>query len=119
MPDSSGLAFDRFLQDMLLQPTESQVSDTSTFSHILSQLPQPPTEFVGTMSNDWLEYVESVPPAQDPVVVDSSNHSYGFIDLSAIPNFDPLMLKPHSPPKVEQQRNSQSWNDVMRTLRLL
>ncbi|KIM88656.1 hypothetical protein PILCRDRAFT_813627 [Piloderma croceum F 1598] len=97
MSGSSGSAFDQFLQDMLSQPTESQVSDTSTFSQT-SLLPQPSTESVGAVSDDWSAYVESVPPAQDPVIVDPSSQPYGFIDLSSIPNFDPSMLKPPSPP---------------------
>lgn len=93
----AGGGFDQFLRDMLSQSTESQVRDTLT----LSQTPlvlQVATESMGAASHDWSAYVDSVPSAQDPVIVDSFGQPYGFIDLSAIPNFDPSMLKPPSPP---------------------
>jgi hypothetical protein len=91
MTDPAGAAFDQFLHDMLSQPTESQVRNTFMLS-------QTPSESTGAMRNDWSAYVDSVHSAQDPTPVDSSGQPYGFIDLSAIPNFDPSMLKPPSPP---------------------
>lgn len=91
MADPAGAAFDQFLHDMLSQPAESQVKDT-TISQT-SLVPQAPAESMRAVSNDWSTYLNSVPPAQDLI----STQLYGFIDLPANPNFDPSILKPPSP----------------------
>jgi hypothetical protein len=96
MSNSTGAAFDQFLH-MLSHPLQSQVSDPPTISQASSLVPQPPTESVSVVSNDWSAYVKCTPEAQDSVISDSSSQPYGFIDLSVIPNFDPSVLKPLSP----------------------
>jgi hypothetical protein len=103
MSGSTEAEFDQFLHDlgMLSQPTQHKAVETSpgflaTIPQAPSQLPQVP-KLAGVAGDDWSTYLESASPSHHPTPVVSSQPN-GFIDFSAIPNFDPSMLKPPSPP---------------------
>ena len=97
---STGSEFD-FLH-MLSQPTPSQVVGSSanfatSISQASSLMPMAPLESVGVAGTDWSAYVEPAPSAHYPTPIVSSQ-PYGFIDISATPNFEPSVSKPPSPP---------------------
>jgi hypothetical protein len=99
MSGSTGSEFD-FLH-MLSQSTENQVVESShNFATNISQppslVPMAPLESVGGAGTDWSAYVELAPSAHHAPIV--SSQPYGFIDLSANPNFEPSVSKPPSPP---------------------
>jgi len=103
--DTSGAAageFDQFLEDLLLQPMQNQAMHTSpnfvTTPQSAALTPQALHESTGVAGDNWPPYSKSVFPRQYPTPIVSSSQPCKFIDFSTIPNLDPTMLKPPTPP---------------------
>jgi hypothetical protein len=102
MSGASNSQFDQFFQG-LSQPTQNQAMDAN-FAAIAPQapsmVPQATPDSVHFVGDHWSMYSQSSLASHHPDSTVSSTQPFEFIDFSSIPDFDPSVLKPPSPPSL-------------------